>query len=332
VRLSIIIKALNEETRIAAAIESSLAAATRYGGEVIVADSGSSDGTIAIAGRYPVTVVQLVDFREARCGAGSQLGYQFARGKYLCLLDADMTVELAFIERAMAILEADPCVAGVGGHIEEVIVANHEFRNRAGILARAKFGVVDRLNGGGLYRRTAILDAGYLTDVNLHSYEEYDLGARLRERGWLLIRIDCRAARHHAHRLGSYRLLAWRISSGYIFGIGEVVRAAIADGRSLRALRELRELRLWIALWLYWAGAVTIAWATSEVVPVWVWLGAALLAIVVIALIIKKSVALGFYSALAWHAFAVSLAVGLLRPRKPPREHLAARILIKRED
>ena len=52
-RVSIVIKALNEEKRIAAAIETSLHALRHIGGEVILADSCSSDRTIGTETRGP---------------------------------------------------------------------------------------------------------------------------------------------------------------------------------------------------------------------------------------------------------------------------------------
>ena len=57
--LSIIIKTLNEEVGISRAIEGALAAAEAHGGEIIVADSGSTDSKVAIALQYPIEVVQL---------------------------------------------------------------------------------------------------------------------------------------------------------------------------------------------------------------------------------------------------------------------------------
>ncbi|RVN16485.1 glycosyltransferase, partial [Sinorhizobium meliloti] len=51
--ISIIIKTLNEEKRIAATVESALAALQDTGGEVIIADSGSCDRTVEIASQYP---------------------------------------------------------------------------------------------------------------------------------------------------------------------------------------------------------------------------------------------------------------------------------------
>ena len=48
-RVSVIIKALNEERRIEATVESALRAVATVGGEVILADSCSSDRTVELA-------------------------------------------------------------------------------------------------------------------------------------------------------------------------------------------------------------------------------------------------------------------------------------------
>ncbi len=47
-------------------------------------------------------------------------------------------------------------------------------------------GPVTRLGGCGLYRRSAVTAAGYLTDRNLHGGEELELAARLQAAGWTL--------------------------------------------------------------------------------------------------------------------------------------------------
>ena len=69
-RISIIIKTLNESANIARSIESALNATRDLDieSEVIVADSLSSDDTVAIAKRYPVRVVQLLDSADRSCG------------------------------------------------------------------------------------------------------------------------------------------------------------------------------------------------------------------------------------------------------------------------
>ncbi|WP_413243246.1 glycosyltransferase family 2 protein, partial [Pseudomonas ogarae] len=82
-----------------------------------------------------------------------------------------------------------------------------------------RIGEIDRLNGGGLYRRTAIEQVGYLSDRNLHGYEEFDLGVRLRASGWRLHRLDRSFVRHFGHAINAYALLVRRWKSGYLRGI-----------------------------------------------------------------------------------------------------------------
>jgi glycosyltransferase involved in cell wall biosynthesis len=256
VKVSVVIKALNEESNIRRAIESSLTAAAPFGGEVIVADSGSTDRTVEIASAFPVTVVQLAHPEERCCGISPQLGYQHSHGDYVYLLDGDMDLNPAFVDRAIRMLDADPGVAGVGGYIGEMLVANFEFEQRDRRLVDGRLShpaEAGHLAGGGLYRRTAIDDVRYLSDRNLHANEEYDLGVRLRSKGWRLIRLEDHAADHYAYNLGSYRLLLHRAKSGYILGSGEVLRAALDGGYLARVLRELRPIRAYgfaVALWL----------------------------------------------------------------------------------
>ena len=65
-RVTVIIKALNEERHIDAAIRSALAALAGIDGEVILSDSGSADRTVEIARQYPITILQLKNTAERR--------------------------------------------------------------------------------------------------------------------------------------------------------------------------------------------------------------------------------------------------------------------------
>ena len=95
--VSIIIKAFNEERHIAGAIESALAALAGIGGEVILADGASTDRTIAVAERYPIKIVRLDNAADRSCGAGAQLGFQYSRGEFICLMDGDMRLRRPFV-------------------------------------------------------------------------------------------------------------------------------------------------------------------------------------------------------------------------------------------
>ena len=129
--VSIVIKALNEERHIATAIEGALAALDGSSGEVILADSASTDRTVKIAETYPITIVRMSRLEDRSCGAGAQLGYQYSRGEYVCLIDGDMRLYQDFLSSAIRFLEDNPGVAGVGGMIVELEKGNFEYVRRA---------------------------------------------------------------------------------------------------------------------------------------------------------------------------------------------------------
>lgn len=326
VRVSIIIKSLNEQDHIAACIESAIAALEGHDGDVILADSGSTDRTIEIASRYPIRVVQIANPSERSCGIGPQLGFEASSGDFICLIDGDMVLAPGFLDDALGFLAQHSDFAGVAGRVRDVQLESLEYvrRNRRHSPELAS-GETDRLNGGGLFRRAAIESVGYFTDRNLHSYEEFDLGARLKAAGWRLQRLERPFVDHHGHRTEAYGLLWRRLTTRYAFGIGEVVRAAIGRPHIARALR-LPELRLWsvvTAVWICVLG-VGIVWG-----PALGLLGALLAVGGPVALMSwrYRSLRLGAYAATAWLVHAIGLVGGLLRPRVDPTTPVAARVL-----
>lgn len=257
--VSVLIKALNEERQVARAIESALAAVAPIGGEVVLADSHSTDRTVEVAAAYPITITQLTHPAQRSCGVGPQLGYQQARGQFIYILDADMKLDPDFLPQALAYLRAHPQVAGVAGLVREQNQTSLEFQARvergAGHL---QAGPVDRLDMGGLYRRDAIEQVGYFSDRNLHSYEELDLALRLRAAGWQLQRLAIPAVDHWGHDLPAYTLLQRRWRSAYINGIGEITRAAWGSPHWPALRQALRELKLYTAL-LAWLSLGVVA-------------------------------------------------------------------------
>jgi glycosyltransferase involved in cell wall biosynthesis len=329
-KVSVIIKAFNEEEHIAKAIESALAAIANHEGEVVVADSGSTDRTVEIAGRYPIAVAQLLDPQERCCGVGPQLGYQHCRGDYIYILDGDMELDAEFLNIALERLNNEPRTAGVGGFVREMRIANIEFESRVKRQVRrhTKHGPsVKCLNGGGLYRRSAIDDVAYFSDRNLHSYEEFDLGMRLQSKGWKVLRLDNHAADHFGYTFSTYRLLWHRARSGYIFGGGELLRAAISGKYLRKALTGLPGLRPALFIWIYWIVAIPISlasptsWGSIAILAV-----AALLPVVVMAARNKNSLQIGMHSVVLWYMNALGLVIGLMRVRRSPTERIGSRL------
>lgn len=326
-KLSIIIKAYNEEAKIATAIESSMASIARLieqrfisegEAEVVMADSLSRDQTTEIAGRYPIRIVQLKNISDRGCGAGAQLAFQHSFGHYVYLLDGDMELRPDFLPFALAAIEADPRIAGVGGIIHDIENDNLEYRARAARAGNAfTAGPTDRLDCGGLYRRAAAVDVGYFSDRNLHSFEEMDLGARLRAAGWRLIRIEVVAVDHYTHTAGNYQLMWRRMSSGYALGSGEVFRGALFRNHFVDIARQLNILKVFafVALWLLVILACLVLNRG--------FLGLLLATIIIagpiaIMSLRRRSAEMGFYSVAAWVMNSVGFLRGFFRPRIDP--------------
>lgn len=331
-KVSICIKALNEAEHINGAIESALRAQAPFDGEVILADSGSTDETVAIARRYPITIVQLNKISDQSCGAGGQLAFQHSSGEYIYLMDGDMHLHADFIATAIAYLDAHGDVGAVGGTVVERRLANLEFKVRQKALHREQHqreGFVDRLNGGGLYRRKAIADVGYFTDRNLHGFEEYELGARLTKHGWGIVRLPRTAVDHFGYTMNAYSLLWKRITSKYAYAGGEVIRASLARKHFLYSVKHFSHIRQWavvIGWWLCFLLAVIFLQGTKLLLGLLI-----MLLMPIIFLSIRRgSITTGIYSLISWNVSTFGALIGVWRGRQPPDEPISSLVIQRR--
>lgn len=317
-RVSIIIKALNEERRIAAAIESALAAATPVGGEVILADSCSSDSTIEIAARYPIQIVQLENPLERCCGIGPQLGYQHSKGEFVYIMDGDMEMLTGFLHDALEFLATHPDCGGVGGQVVEQNTASLEYIARSERSnSHMNPGEVNRLEMGGLYRREAIQQAGYFSDRNLHSYEEFDLAIRLRSLGWRLWRIATPAVNHYGHDISPYQLLMRRWRNKYICGLGELIRNGIGRPHFALIFSGTREIAIYGATAIWWLLLMASINLSISPPTKMIAFAACLSAPVMIMIFRKRSLERAVFSVISWNFNTAGLIRGLLSPKKP---------------
>lgn len=335
--VSIIIKALNEEKGIATTLQSALRALKTVGGEVILADACSSDRTVEIARGYPVRIVQLTHPHERCCGIGPQLGYQHARGEFIYLVDGDMQLLDGFLPLAIEFLRSHPAIAGVGGRVLEMNLDNPEYQTRKDKWAQGQPGPTGRLDGGGVYRRQAIEDVAYFSNRNLHSYEEFDLAARLRSRGWELWRMPLDAVSHYGHETPALQLLWRRWRSGYLWGLGELLRASLGHSRLGMVLQEVREVRIYAAVLLWWLALAALWLWPASLWPAPLWPGfdgyravtglALLLTPLALMVWRKRSLSRGLYAVLAWSFNAAGMLRGLLRRPHHAQGRVDSRLL-----
>jgi glycosyltransferase involved in cell wall biosynthesis len=329
-KVSVVIKALNEEAFIARAIESSLAALAKAdpGGEIILADCLSQDRTVEIGSAYPIRIVQLQNPADRGCGTSPQLGFQYAAGAYVYLMDGDMELHAEFLSAALQAAEADLGLAGVGGIVREMHVENLEFTSRAARpRADLRPGTVDRLDGGGLYRRAAIETVGYLSDRNLHAFEEFELATRLRAKGWRLARLDRIAVDHYGYRNNAYRLLWQRVRSGYAGGAGELARATLGKPSFVDVVLSIRTL--WTtAFVIAWLAVILLVLALVDDIGQAATLAAAILvAPAAVMALRRRSLQLGLYAVVVWIAYTVGSLRGFLAARKDPAGWIPSRLL-----
>jgi glycosyltransferase involved in cell wall biosynthesis len=315
-RVSIVIKALNEAHNIGRTVDSIWRATEGLAVEVILADSLSTDDTVGIALGRGADVVQLESAHDRSCGVGPQLGYQYSRGEFIFLVDGDMEIVPGFIERALAVMDRDPSIAGVAGQIEEMSLENRVFaqrlqRNR-GLTA---VGPVDQLDMGGIYRRSAIEDVGYFSNGSLHSYEELELGCRLRAAGWKMQRLDGHSVRHYGHELPRYQLLMRRYRSRYAWGPGELLRAGLGKPWFGNAIKTAKAYLVVIAGWALLCGAaLMLPWTALP-------LGVALLAqpvFLALLMLKRRSISDGLFTYASWNVFALGTLRGFMRTPKDP--------------
>ena len=109
--VSIIVPTYNAEQYLDECLEA-VSMQTYHSFELIVADGGSNDRTLAIAAKYPF--VRVLSNPRRISEFGKYVGYRAARGEIIALLDSDNIIsEPDWLERMVAPLMDDPEIVGV---------------------------------------------------------------------------------------------------------------------------------------------------------------------------------------------------------------------------
>lgn len=168
---------------------------------VIYVDSGSTDGSVALAKANLVEVVELdmsTPFSAARArNAGFAILQSLsAEVDYVQFVDGDCEIKPTWPECALAYLAGHSDVAMVAGRLKERFPEESVY-NRLGDLEWnfAGPGQVDAVGGIFMIRKAAFEAVGGF-DETVMAGEEPELCQRLIRQSWKLVRLDCDMAWH----------------------------------------------------------------------------------------------------------------------------------------
>ncbi len=328
--LAAVIICRNEEQWIDSTLRAVLTAIEPFpGGEAVLVDSCSSDGTRERASAFPIRLVELRPDAPLSPALGRLVGQEITHGRYILFVDGDTEISAAWVREALQYLDTHPRVAGVDGKLPEIyyegaqVVGGSPDCFGAGDVPAA----VEGLGGNAIYRRDALEQVGSFNPF-IVSYEEAELAARLRATGSVVVRLPVVMGTHRTGLRGSLKELGRRYRDNLIKGYGQTLRVALHQGTFLahaRSMKRYLQFQAVLACGVL-AGVASVLTGDSRLVlaP----LGVAL-ALLVAFMVRSRSLTKPFRLIADWGIWTVPMIRGLLeRPRDPralrPTEMIAS--------
>lgn len=176
--------------------------------EVVIADAGSTDGSLVVIERASAALcaagiqVQRVDCRPAGVAASRNLAARQATGDLLCFMDNDAVVEpVAALVELRALFHRQPDLGIVAfkilsGDSQALDPFAWVFR-RSTAWATRSFRTFTFAGAGFCVRREAFWEAGGFWEQLTYSREEEDLALALLDRGWSVLYFPSVIVRHY---------------------------------------------------------------------------------------------------------------------------------------
>jgi cellulose synthase/poly-beta-1,6-N-acetylglucosamine synthase-like glycosyltransferase len=245
-RLAAIVIGRNEGAR----LERCLRSLDPAGLPVIYVDSGSTDGSQALARRMGATVHELATDRpftaaRARAEGFAALLARMPEPDYVMFVDGDCEIEQHWVDRALAFLDKEPRYAVACGRRRERYPDASRYNELIDREWATPVGTADACGGDAVFRCRAYVAAGGF-DPAMIAGEEPELCARLRGQGWAIMRLDTPMTIHDAamERFSQWWRRAIRSGMGYAQAW---CRTRGAPGGPLYS-RELARAIAWAAL------------------------------------------------------------------------------------
>ena len=240
-KLGVVVIGRNEGERLARCLASTRLVANR-----VYVDSGSSDGSVALARAEGFHVVELSKpppFTAARARNAGLAQLLAARPdlELVQVIDGDCEMRPGWLETAVSVLRGDPALALVFGRRRE----RHPERSIYNALCDDEWNVpvgeATGVGGDALFRVAALRDVNFYNPAMIAG-EDTELAMRLRKRGWRLYRIDSEMTLHDAAitRFSQWWSRTRRSGHGY----GEMAFLH-PDARDPNWPRTVRSIAIW---------------------------------------------------------------------------------------
>lgn len=330
--ISVVAPAKNEEQNIERCLASIKAGLENLNGaEIILVDCASTDRTISLAEKYPVSILQLKPDWRHTASAARYIGSFFATGEFIFFMDADMSLEKGFLEKGIDILQRDQSAAGISGIGKEIFLDNGRERVNTLNLYRTKNALskVNFLGGAALYKKGALMDARNFNPY-LSACEENELGQRLRQKGYSLLSLPYPMVTHYTADIGEWKEFLRKKKANLYSGIGEAIRISRSLPYFIEILQYYKEFSFFLFYMLYifsLSGYAVISgcWKYLFYLPLPTMLLFLLLAIK------KRRAKNAFLSLLKWHIISFEIIRGYLRHPENPANYPTEPLIIKKE-
>jgi len=227
----------------------------------IYVDSGSTDGSVAMARAAGADVIELnlsLPFTAARArNAGfKRLREMRADIDYVQFVDGDCELKAGWMQKAAGWLETHADAAVVCGRLRERYPERTIYNLLCDIEWDAPAGETRACGGVAMFRAAALTAAGgYRAD--LIAGEEPELCLRLRVAGWKVWRLADAMALHDAAMIRFSQWWRRSVRSGYAYAEGAFIHGDTAERY---CVREARRAWLWAAVVPVGMCAAIAAW------------------------------------------------------------------------
>lgn len=224
----------NEGERLASCLASVLAAVDR----VVYVDSGSVDGSAALAQKSGAITVDL-DPKTPFCAARARnAGFEAllagsSRPEFVQFIDGDCELQRGWITKATSFLRQNPGVAVVSGRRRERFAERSVYNRLCDWEWDTPIGLAEACGGDALMRTEAVNSVGGFNS-DLIAGEEPELCVRLRAKGWQVWRLDTEMTLHDAAmtRFGQW----WRRTrrAGHAYAEGAALHGHLPERHGVR--------------------------------------------------------------------------------------------------